>query len=581
MPTFYSPDVLGGPPLAATYNLYLVATSYVVAAIAGFAGFRLGRYAIGSGARRLAWLAVAGVTMGTGVWAMHFIGMLAFNLPVDITYDGWTTFLSAVPAIVGCIIALMVFERPWDEQSHGHKVAAGAIIGIGVGVMHYSGMAAVRMDALLYYDPDWFALSVVVAVVLGIVAVYADVHAERRMRGRYRVLPRILGAACMGLAVSGMHYVAMEAAVCVAIGGSTVTDFGQHSRYWLAANVTVVSLVITGIAIVAARIDDYVSTAYEMVGVSRRRMIAAIESISDGFLLFDEDGQLVISNRVFRQMYPKLTPLLTPGTQYETILRAWTDDRRLFTYGEDRELYIQHCLRSFHGAQAPASIGEDEDQLADGRWVIVRQKPVEDGGLVGIWSDITVIKQRQALLEQLSLTDALTKLPNREMFERSLAAALLRANRNRNGVAVMFVDLDRFKNVNDTYGHEAGDKVLNTTAARLQKAVRATDLVARLGGDEFVILFENVANDQTLVTLAEKILDEVRAGIDVGGTTCFVGASIGIALYPRHAEDAETLVRRADEAMYAVKKSGRDGYKVADGDLQTADAPAGETQADS
>lgn len=190
-----------------------------------------------------------------------------------------------------------------------------------------------------------------------------------------------------------------------------------------------------------------------------------------------------------------------------------------------------------------------------------------DGTVVGIYSlthDTTRMKEIEERLTQLARIDSLTGIANRLMFEEILQLALVRSRRNRRPLALAYLDIDRFKGINDTLGHGAGDGVLKEFASRLVGNVRASDTVARLAGDEFVIVFEQVDGPGECARLAAKIIESVRRPFDVAGTPMQITTSIGIALHERDAETPAELVARADCALYTAKRNGRDGYALAD-----------------
>ena len=171
--------------------------------------------------------------------------------------------------------------------------------------------------------------------------------------------------------------------------------------------------------------------------------------------------------------------------------------------------------------------------------------------------DITRRKQAEERIAYLAFNDELTGLPNRAAFGRSLAHAIARSERHRSQFALLMVDLDGFKNVNDRYGHEAGDRVLVQVARRLRANVREADTVARLGGDEFVLMLEQPGGETEVRNVARKVLAATSAEIAVGNQLVSVTASVGIALYPRHGRDIDTLMRTVDAAMYRAKEKGR------------------------
>ena len=185
---------------------------------------------------------------------------------------------------------------------------------------------------------------------------------------------------------------------------------------------------------------------------------------------------------------------------------------------------------------------------------------------INVFQDVTERRQQQEFLESLAHFDPLTRLPNRTLLNDRIAQAMGRAGRAQSLLGVCFLDLDGFKAVNDTWGHEAGDDLLIVIARRLEACVRAEDTVARLGGDEFVVLLTAVTDTAGCERAAARILASVREPIDVGGHTVHVGVSIGIALYPQDGDDAETLLRYADMAMYRAKQAGRNRWVLhADG----------------
>jgi diguanylate cyclase (GGDEF)-like protein len=174
---------------------------------------------------------------------------------------------------------------------------------------------------------------------------------------------------------------------------------------------------------------------------------------------------------------------------------------------------------------------------------------------------LTELQTSQAQLEHLASHDVLTGLPNRRLFQDRLEHALARAQRSGESFALLFIDLDKFKGINDRWGHEAGDAVLKFTALRLATMTRKADTVARMGGDEFVILLNNPASRGQIVTIAEKLLDSLRSPMQVHGQEIQVGFSVGISQYPEDGTSAMTLMARADQAMYEMKAAGRNGFR--------------------
>lgn len=278
------------------------------------------------------------------------------------------------------------------------------------------------------------------------------------------------------------------------------------------------------------------------------------ESTREGVIITDPTGAIVDVNRAFSE--------ITGYNRDEVIGR----NPQLLSSGRQDEMFYTSMWATI------SSTGYWQGELWNRRkngdifpeWLNISAVQDASGAItryVGVFSDISAIKEAEQKLHHLAHHDPLTDLPNRLLFEARLEHALKRAMRNNTKVGVLFLDLDRFKNINDSLGHPVGDQVLGMVAQRLTRCLRGGDTLARLGGDEFTIVLEDINEDQDAAVVAEKLLGSFRKSCLLDDNEIFVTASIGIALYPADGLDVTSLVKHADTAMYRAKEQGRNSYE--------------------
>jgi len=294
------------------------------------------------------------------------------------------------------------------------------------------------------------------------------------------------------------------------------------------------------------------------------RLDAAVNNISQGLCMYDPQGRLVICNEPYQRIYGLPQDYLRPGTQLETIL-SWLFDQGMSS-NENREDYIAWR----RAVIAKGEYGKNVHEL-NGRIIMMQHHPMQDGGWVSTHEDITEQRQHEARIRHLARHDALTDLPNRIQFLEEMAqleTALLRGDK----AAVLCIDLDHFKAVNDTLGHAIGDEVLKQVSARLWGTTRETDILARLGGDEFSLLLRPVEHPADAARVAERIVKAIAAPFQIQGHHILIGASVGIAMAPSDGESTDTLMKNADLACYKAKSEGRSAFHFfepgMDADLQ-------------
>ena len=295
-----------------------------------------------------------------------------------------------------------------------------------------------------------------------------------------------------------------------------------------------------------------------------RKYQAIFDNSETGIFLIDANGHLHSFNRAFRALLGNRDHGLAYGANLANL-----SGRHAAPLME----MIDACAAGRHTVAA-----EFELERADGapsRWIEVILSPVEDGILQGVANDVTLHHRKQEEAQLLAMRDALTGVANRLGFERRIQMLLAdnHGERRRAG-ALMLIDLDAFKQVNDTLGHAAGDAVLVEAARRIESAVRDSDLVARLGGDEFIILLDHIGNPEKLARIAAFVVEKLGQPITLAsGKTAQIGASVGIATFAGNELSASEILKRADAAMYAAKRAGKNTYRFCSG-TEEADADA-------
>jgi diguanylate cyclase (GGDEF)-like protein/PAS domain S-box-containing protein len=279
------------------------------------------------------------------------------------------------------------------------------------------------------------------------------------------------------------------------------------------------------------------------------RLDAALDNMSQGLCLFDAQNRLEVVNRRFFEIFGLSRDKIQPGITFRSILELSAARHNQGTKTATQLLAEQAEFVNRHDS------GTHYYELSDGRVIASVYSPTSNGGWVATFEDVTERRMAEAQIMHMARHDALTDLPNRVLFREKMEQAL---NRGEN-LAVLFVDLDRFKAVNDTLGHPVGDALLCAVTQRLQMAVRGADTVARLGGDEFAIV-QVGTKPADASELAGRIIAELSEPFDILGHQVVIGASIGIAIAPTDGKEPDQLLRNADMALYRAKSSGRGSY---------------------
>ena len=275
----------------------------------------------------------------------------------------------------------------------------------------------------------------------------------------------------------------------------------------------------------------------------------ALSAISHGVCMFDEACHLIFCNRAYAAMYDLPAQLTRPGTDLARILEY----RDATGNGPaSRETYFDVVIET-SVKHAPAS---QTSLLADGRIIKISHNPLDGGGYVAVHEDVTEATRASEQVRFMASHDPLTGLPNRNLLREKLDQLMPLSNQGES-LVLLYLDLDRFKQVNDSLGHPVGDALLKAVTGRLRTCLREEDFVARVGGDEFVILQTEVGDLQRVAVLAERLCTVIGQPYNIAGHDIRVGASIGVSVAPSDCGEADVLIKNADTALYDAKSKGR------------------------
>ena len=627
------------------------------------------------GFARAIWIGTAGTATGCGIWATHFIAMMAYDPGVVIGYGLVLTLMSLVAAIAitSCGLAIAINGRAaWTAP------LGGAVVGGGVACMHYLGMAALELPGHITWSPDLVVVSIVFGIVLGAMAIAA---ARLRAGFAWSAAASIL----LTLAIVSHHFTAMGAALIVPDPGRPISGLILPPDT-LALTVAAAAVAILGMCIVASLGER---RAKLLLSERNRLLDAALNNMVQGVNMFDAQARLVLHNERYVQMYRLAPDAVKAGCTIRDLVESRIRSGTFFA--TDPEQYIAELSDALRYDRRPSTktlelddgrvISVSSQPMAAGGWVVTHEdvtarhraqkelestrnflntvienvpvtilvknaadrryvlinrsgedffgigrdqmigrtpgeifakpiaeviaqhdkqllderKPVfydahplntpgngvrvltstrvpiigKDGApqyLVNVIQDVTERKRAEARIAHMEHYDGLTDLPNRAAFNECFASTLERAARDDEPFALLSIDLDRFQEINDVFGHSAGDALLRAVAKRLGEAAEGAFL-ARLGGDEFAVIAGGGAQPAGAAALAERLMAAMADDIAVDGQRLRVGLSVGIAVYPTDGTDGSELIANAEAALHRAKSGGRGSIRFFEPDM--------------
>ncbi|KRB60030.1 diguanylate cyclase [Rhizobium sp. Root708] len=646
-----------------SHDLRLVVLAGTLCMLSCFVAVMLLRRALQStGAAQWTWLATGGAAGGFGIWATHFVAMLAYDAGTVFQYELVRT-LSSLALAMAATTAATACATFLGQRAY---LAAGLLFGLGISSMHFTGMAAIEFPGEIAFDRTLVICAIVIAVALAIPAFHLACGRGRRQTGL--IIPSVV----LTLGIVLMHFTAMGAVTVVPgpaeafpasalsptimivtiatvslsllAAGLTAALFAIRSERAVAAGEKSFRLLVQGVTdyaiymldregrvanwnagaqrakgylaseIVGKHVSEFYPHEDRVAGLPERGLETALRDgkfESEGWRLRKDGSRFwahVVIDAIYDEQkghigFAKITRDRTEQMEAAARLKAASDNLALALanmangiclYDTEERLVLHNkrlleifdipegtplvgksfrelCeYRARHGLETIAEVesfyaqnralftnrdgGELTRQLKNGTTVRTIHRPIGDGSWVSTIEDITERVQSESKINHLASHDSLTGLPNRAHFEERLDSVLARAETTQTRVAAICIDLDRFKDVNDSFGHAVGDELLKVLSTRMSAATNDGEFVARFGGDEFVG-FKSFNEDAELGDFADRLMGALTTKAEIGSFDILPGASLGIAVYPADATDREKLLSNADMAMYRSKES--------------------------
>jgi diguanylate cyclase (GGDEF)-like protein/PAS domain S-box-containing protein len=334
---------------------------------------------------------------------------------------------------------------------------------------------------------------------------------------------------------------------------TALADWREQTRFLVAAAGLSALVISFTLFLIVRKLSKQHKNSERRLALEKERLDTAINNMAQGLLLFDSDARIVLSNRRYLEMHDLPADAVKPGCHFRDLIAY---RKKVGSFKGDIDEFCSAVLRNV----AQNKVTHNVIETKDGRWVEIVSQPLTNGGWVATQEDITERRRAEKQIAHLAHYDALTDLPNRVLFREQLERELERTMRGEQ-LAMLYIDIDEFKSINDSLGHPVGDELLKMVASRLRGCVRETDFVARLGGDEFAIVQTGITQPGDVMELVKRIYEAIREPYQCLGHHVATDASIGIALAPDDGTDLDQLLKSADLAMYDAKADGRRTYR--------------------
>jgi diguanylate cyclase (GGDEF)-like protein len=503
---------------------------------------------------QILWAIAAGLVVGLGVWATHFIALLGYKPGFEVMFSAGRTIVSAMISVAGFVTTALLLRLHTDVTI---RMVCACIAAAAVAGMHFFGMTALHGSALIEYD----TLTVTAAMVLGFLGYVATYLIGANPQVRWSTPIATITSV---LAVIAIHFVSASGTTMIPVRGLD-TPVVSLQTGGLSVVIAIAMLVVIVVSAMAAGLD----TSFQRLRSKEQRKLAVMaDSSSEGLFMVSTSGDVLRTNTAAQIMFSERMSDLDDlndlghlsdssrlpslvGRAIQDLLQVEDDQ---FTLRENRDY------------------GERRIRFPDGREMIatVTSRRVEEKDEDFIFFAVHDMTQRvraEARVRTLAYRDSLTGLPNRIAFNMALESSVGKKAEDRENLAVMIIDLDEFKEVNDQYGHGAGDTLLKAMGRRISNQLSDKDMVARLGGDEFAVLVRGRSTPEAVMEVADRILAAICEPLPMGRRTLTCGGSIGIALVPQRAPSPARILTYADRALYSAKSNGRGCVRFYDGIL--------------